>query len=406
MAPATPILRLSVELLWDICELLPSFSDVHNFSMACNGLHDIVTCGKFSIYSAILKRDNPAYEDALRVVRAAATAFDWLAEMKYDDNIYWRDSYPRDLFAGFEQSEEFKKKSRDRVPRCYFDLEKNEFVGVPTKKMLEELGTKMLSDDWEVRSLMSLLEFSKCIVHKAKMAPELNWETAGLWTHVHEARMFRGVYKTLLWGYLFAPGIYIKPLAEMQENLNTGKSSLAWANALVLKVKHPSYRERDGSGDHCKVYAGFMGWVIASGEKEEGGLWELVTLHTACGFLYDVLEQKDDWPVPQTEPWILCTGQRNGLLDYRICRVQHPQRSPPWRVSLSVVTYSESLSEVRKYLLRNCENDRRDFPANLCPGAGFSPYCYYDLAFAHDPYHYPYWLMYLVPVPGGNLAGN
>ena len=94
-------------------------------------------------------------------MRAAATA-DWLPEMKYD-----KMAYGLNLFGGFEQSADFKKNTLYHVLRSYFGLAQGDFVGM-FKKVFEELGSELLSSEWEVWTLKSLLKFSDTVVDSVR----------------------------------------------------------------------------------------------------------------------------------------------------------------------------------------------------------------------------------------------
>lgn len=68
-----------------------------------------------------------------------------------------------------------------RVPRFYFSLAQGDFVGMPSKKLIEALGSGMLSDEWKVWTLKSLLKFSDTIVDSVRRrAGPYDWWAAYL----------------------------------------------------------------------------------------------------------------------------------------------------------------------------------------------------------------------------------
>jgi len=57
----------------------------------------------------------------------------------------------------------------------------------------------------------------------------------------------------LLWGYLFIPGLNVNPSMGLQQDLDSGKSSQAWANAEELKIQHPNCKKKNNAEDHYRV---------------------------------------------------------------------------------------------------------------------------------------------------------
>ena len=189
-----------------------------------------------------------------------------------------------------------------------------------------------------------------------------------------------------------------------QHNIDTGKGSLAWANAAVLRVKHACNRGRTHVADHVEVSTGFVEWITASGEERgcrdglragQGGLRELVVLYTLWRCLQDFADNLEgrehdrhtqgsplltDYIVssedtPRVPKWIFC----NWLLADDPSRSVRRLGMKPY-LSLSRGRYpDESFTAVQRYPQTHCKEDTWDFPARLCAGKGFYPYYNFEL---------------------------
>jgi hypothetical protein len=118
-----PILKLSTELRWEIFEALWIVSQSHT-------LFSLISYAKLTLFTLV----------------ASAHAFSLVC---------------------CELHQVFTRESTS-LTFPYFGLAQNSFISMPSKKLSEELGSEMLSDEWEVWTLKSLLKFSNTIVNSMR----------------------------------------------------------------------------------------------------------------------------------------------------------------------------------------------------------------------------------------------
>lgn len=330
-----PILKLPSELLFLVFTSFDSLSDVHSFIRTYSFAYEVFKAGPPTlIYDAVLRRKVPAYGDALRAVRAAATAFDYLIELGFD-NI---------ALASIAQPPHLRQALADPVKLCRFDVSTDQYVNVPTSAQIIKLSESPLANAWELRGILNLyqlvlhwLGWAQSGAKMIKYYPvpeEHEWfssigKGAGRWSSAQEERFFRGAFRLLLFGYLFYPGVYLEPIINQLDRKLPGERDFGHKATNWYKrfgqPKCPIYpvNVNDGSPDpRRELFGGFTEWVVEDGQRrgreenlqdnhhhppsyggldmghdgtpltsgDRGGLRELLLFHTIFLFLGDLIK--------------------------------------------------------------------------------------------------------------------
>jgi hypothetical protein len=273
-----PILKLPSELLFLVFTSFDSLSDVHSFIRTYSFAYKVFKAGPPTlIYDAVLRRKVPAYGDALRAVRAAATAFDYLIELGFD-NI---------ALASIAQPPHLRQALADPVKLCRFDVTTGQYVNVPTAAQIIKLSESPLANAWELRGILNLYQLvlhwlgwaqSGAQMKKYHWFPEEHeWfssigKGAGRWSSAQEERFFRGAFRLLLFGYLFYPGVYLGPIINKLDGTLPGERDFGYKATHWYKrfgqPKCPLYvvNVNDGSPDpRRELFGGFTEWVVEDG---------------------------------------------------------------------------------------------------------------------------------------------
>ena len=281
-----PILKLPSEILFLVFTSFDSLSDVHSFIRTYSFAYEVFKAGPPTlIYDAVLRRKVPAYGDALRAVRAAATAFDYLIELGFD-NI---------ALASIAQPPHLRQALADPVKLCRFDVSTGQYVNVPTSAQIIKLSESPLANAWELRGILNLYQLvlhwlgwaqSGAQMKKYHWFSEYHWfpeerewfssigKGAGRWSSAQEERFFRGAFRLLLFGYLFYPGVYLEPIINRLDRTLPGERDFGYKATYWYKIfgqpKCPIYavNVNDGSPDpRRELFGGFTEWVVEDGQR-------------------------------------------------------------------------------------------------------------------------------------------
>ena len=317
-----PILKLPSELLFLVFTSFDSLSDVHSFIRTYSFAYEVFRASPPTlIYDAILRRKVPAYEDALRAARAAATAFDYLIELGFDNEV----------LASIAQPPHLRQALADPVKRCRFDIGTQQYVNVPTAAQIIKLGESPLANAWEVRGILNLCQLVLHWLEWAQSGAQMEgnrwvssiegatgrWfssigEGAGRWSSAQEERFFRGAFRQLLFGYLFYPAVYLEPEGDF------GYRAAEWYRRFGLPIHDNSPDQRR---ELLRLFGGFTKWIVEDGQRrgreenlqdnhhhppsyggldmghdgtpltsaDRGGLRELLLSYTIFLFLHDLI---------------------------------------------------------------------------------------------------------------------
>ncbi|OCK73890.1 hypothetical protein K432DRAFT_430338 [Lepidopterella palustris CBS 459.81] len=459
----TPFTELPPELLLRIYESLDTLTDAHALADTCSSIRAAFTSHPSNLlYDTILRRTVPNYEDALRTVRAAATAFEYLFELGFQ--IESLQPFPR-------PSQESQQHSSANVERCYFDRVQGKYVGAPTTNFLASLGEKPLVSLWEARGVFALRalvsSWFQCIQTFGSGRPDCGiWFISAdssisgqAWSPAEEERFFRACYRFLLFGYLFSPGVFYEPLVLEREALRAFHvefdGELIWDFAdeypdtmRKYPVYDPELTVKDREQHFSVVFGGFLEWLVQDGQRrgveedlqsyrsplEYGGLWarpdreawtpqerggirELVILHTISYFLGDfssrLIRNERLHPQelrPTKQQWPICNWCIRGPEDGTTIMLWtiHPSSIPPRPHQASSSAPSPLPLSPRvlhsthviptPFDLLTAFQDD-DFPSTICTGHGLQPY--YDAQFSH---HFVDWGDYQASYEGSGGA--
>ncbi|OCK89820.1 uncharacterized protein K441DRAFT_667179 [Cenococcum geophilum 1.58] len=329
-----PILKLPSEVLFLVFTSFDSLSDVHSFIRTYSFAYEVFKTGPPTlIYDAVLRRKVPAYGDALRAVRAAATAFDYLNELGFDNKVLASIAHPPHL----------RQALADPVKRCRFDVGTGQYINVPTAAQIIKLSESPLANAWELRSILNLYQLVLHWLGWAQSGAQMknyHWfssigEGAGRWSSAQEERFFRGAFRLLLFGYLFYPGVYLEPLLNEPETALPGMQdsdyeAMEWYRR-IGPPKYPIYADNGGSPDQrrelLRLFGGFTEWIVEDGQRrgreenlqdnhhhppsyggldmgydgtpltsaDRGGLRELLLFHTIFLFLSELITYLGDF---------------------------------------------------------------------------------------------------------------
>jgi len=329
-----PILKLPSEVLFLVFTSFDSLSDVHSFIRTYSFAYEVFKTGPPTlIYDAVLRRKVPAYGDALRAIRAAATAFDYLNELGFDNKV----------LASIAQPPHLRQALADPVKRCRFDVGTGQYINVPTAAQIIKLSESPLANAWELRSILNLYQLVLHWLGWAQSGVQMkkhHWfssigEGAGQWSSAQEERFFRGAFRLLLFGYLFYPGVYLEPLLNEPETALPGMQdsddeAMEWYRR-IGPPKYPIYADNGGSPDQrrelLRLFGGFTEWIVEDGQRrgreenlqdnhhhppsyggldmgydgtpltsaDRGGLRELLLFHTIFLFLSELITYLGDF---------------------------------------------------------------------------------------------------------------
>ena len=329
-----PILKLPSKLLFLVFTSFDSLSDVHSFIRTYSFAYKVFKASPPTlIYDAILRRNVPAYGDALRAVRAAATAFDYLIELGFDNEV----------LASIAQPPHLRQALADPVKRCCFDVGTGQYINVPTAAQIVKLSESPLANAWELRSIFNLYQLVLRWLELAQSGTQMekdDWfssigEGAGRWSSAQEERFFRGAFRLLLFGYLFYPGVYLEPVLNEPERMLPGVLDSDYEMAEWYRrpgpPKCPIYADNGGSPDQrrelLRLFGGFTEWIVEDGQRrgreenlqdnhhhppsyggldmghdgtpltpaDRGGLRKLLLFHTISLFLGDLISYLGDF---------------------------------------------------------------------------------------------------------------
>ena len=266
-----PILKLPSELLFLVFTSFDSLSDVHSFIRTYSFAYEVFKASPpILIYDAVLRRKVPAYEDALRAVRAAATAFDYLIELGFD-NI---------ALASIAQPPHLRQALADPVKLCRFDVSTGQYVNVPTAAQIIKLGESPLVNAWELRGILNLYQLVLHWLEWAQSGAQMEgdrwissigegassiegatgrWfssigEGAGRWSSAQEERFFRGAFRQLLFGYLFYPAVYLEREGDFGYRYGI--------YGPPISDESPNQRR-----ELLRLFGGFTEWIIEDGQR-------------------------------------------------------------------------------------------------------------------------------------------
>lgn len=318
-----PILKLPSELLFLVFTSFDSLSDVHSFIRTYSFAYEVFKASPpILIYDAILRRKVPAYEDALRAARAAATAFDYLIELGFDDEV----------LASIAQPPHLRQALADPVKRCRLDIDTRQYVNVPTAAQIIKLGESPLANAWELRGVLNLYQLVLHWLEWAQSGARMEgnrwisnigegagrWfssigEGAGRWSSAQEERFFRGAFRQLLFGYLFYPAVYLEPEGDFgyrygrfgppigDESLDQRRELLRLFGGFtewIVEDGQQRGREENLQDNHHHppsyggLDMGYDGTALTSADR--GGLRELLLSYTIILFLRDLIRFLDE----------------------------------------------------------------------------------------------------------------
>jgi len=269
MRPHSIILDLPPELIHVVLESCRSLSDLHSLSGSCQHLRNIFIAKKVYYYDTILRRTLPAFEDALRTQRASVSSIRHLTHLGYASNNLQSMLPP----IGTELI--------DTPTICRFDIDKGEYINIPTENDIVKLGTTPIASAWEVQHVVQLHKIvSKCL-HLARCGQIDMWFThVRVWPIEMEERFYRGAYRYWMFGHLFYPGCYMEPFIVERERLDDATlprfgEQWSFSDGQQWEMeKYPLFIPDLNSNLRKKhverLFDGFIAWIVYDAEERAG----------------------------------------------------------------------------------------------------------------------------------------